>query len=82
MCPLPEGRNVASACTLLGRASGYGQNGTLTGSAGVGININKMTVGSMDHAHPTLSVKKKEKKGGTVTNYQAEKTRPDAPQAG
>ena len=40
VCPLPEGRNVASASTLLGRASGYGQNGTLTGSAGVGININ------------------------------------------
>ena len=37
VCPLPEGRNVASARTLLGRASGYGQNGTLTGSAGVGI---------------------------------------------
>ena len=40
VCPLPEDRNVASARTLLGRAPGYGQNGTLTGSAGVGININ------------------------------------------
>ena len=40
VCLLPEGRNVASASILLGRASGYGQKGTLTGPADVGININ------------------------------------------
>ena len=44
VCPLHEGRSVAQAGTLLVRASGYGQNGTLTGSAGVGINININTV--------------------------------------
>ena len=40
VCLLPEGRNVASASILLGRASGYGQLGVLTGPADVGININ------------------------------------------
>ena len=40
VCLLPEGRNVASAGILLGRASGYGQYGILTGPADVGININ------------------------------------------
>ena len=40
VCPLHECRSVAQAGTLLVRASGYGQNGTLTGSANVGININ------------------------------------------
>ena len=40
VCLLPEGRNVASASILLGRASGYGQYPMLTGPADVGININ------------------------------------------
>ena len=40
VCLLPEGRNVASAGILLGRASGSGQHGILVGPADVGININ------------------------------------------